>query len=67
MSPAVVPHMDKVFSIVRKIYDREPYGQHGGPGRERGYMEHISEYHFKQQFILVKAMRRNYDIPRINS
>ena len=24
MSPAVVPHMDTVFSIVRKMYDGEP-------------------------------------------
>ena len=66
MSSAVVPHMDEVYSIVRKIHglsqtvdlnDRE----------HRCMGEKSWTSHFKQQFILVETSWRIYDVPRINS
>ena len=42
------------------------YGQHGGPGRERGSVEHIPEYHSSSSssFFLVKIMRWIHDSSR---
>ena len=72
MSSAVVPRMEKVFSIVRKIYDRSFHGQLGGPRRDHrppygvySWTPHFP--HCKQQSILVKLVCRIYDLPRINS
>ena len=44
-SPAVVPPLDKVYSIVRKIYGRSPTEDLNGPRREHRCMVYIHERH----------------------
>ena len=58
MSPAVIPHMDTVFSIARKIYDRESTDN----------MEDLGLWiPLFEQFIFTKTLRGIYDLSRINS
>ena len=59
MSPAGVPHVGKVCSIVRKIYGRSPTDDLNDLD--------VMKSHVKQQFILVETSWRIYDLPRINS
>ena len=45
MSPATVHHMEAVFSIIRKIYEREPDDPMDDLDVNTAIWGHISEYH----------------------
>ena len=67
LSSAVVSHMDKVYSIVRKTYDRGPTDGMEDLDVKAAICGLFMKPLFKQQFILVRTMIRVYDLLRIIS
>ena len=57
MSPAVVPHMDKVYSIIRQIYDRRPTDDLNDLDDENNafFGVYLLTCHSELQFIVVET------------
>ena len=67
MSPAAVPHMEKVYSILRQVHGRRPtddLNELDVNNAVRGIFMNVT---LQAQFILVETMWRIYDLPRIKS
>ena len=66
MSPVVVPHMEKVYSIVRQVYGRSATDDLNDLDVNNVlFFSWMS--HSKLQFILVETTWRIYHLPKINS
>ena len=58
--------MEKVFSIIRKTYDRKPTDDLKDLDVNTPFWVKLCLSHFKLQFILGKIIHKTYDLSRIN-